>query len=142
MVEIHREPQSTLPSPGQKQQNPQATRPVEWVQATTPPAEAHPPRGDGHPATFRAPPTPRGPRRGGSYVQPRRPGRARVSAENSLAVSGQTPSPLASLLRTATATSQTPRSAPPDTLGSPPRTPIAPPHPRFLPQPPGSRRAP
>ena len=74
MVEIHREPQSTLPSPGQKQPNPQETgRPVEWVQATTPPAEAHPPRGDSHPATFRAPPTPRGSRRGGSYVQPRRP---------------------------------------------------------------------
>lgn len=70
------------------------------------------------------------------------PGGRRVSAENTLAVSGQTPSPLASLLRAATATSQTPQSAPPDTLGSPPGTPIASPHPRFLPQPPGSRRAP
>ena len=65
------------------------------------------------------------------------PGGRRVSAENTLAVSGQT----ASLLRAATATSRTPQSAPPDTLGSPPGTPIASPHPRFLPQPPGSRRA-
>ena len=134
MVEIHREPQSTLPSPGQKQPNPQETgRPVEWVQATTPPAEAHPPRGDSHPATFRAPPTPRGSRRGGSYVQPRRPKSLRRKHPGGLRTNtlpsglaptcshGHLPDPT---VRATGHPGQSPRN--PDRLSTPPIPPAAP----------------